>query len=888
MPKAAVLITDESTGVPRTVETDAEGRFEATNLRPGTYRVEIVTTSFKKFEQTGVVLRATRHRPRGREARARRRSPRRSRSRPRPRTTSSWRARPSSAGLDEQQLRDLPRNSRDMQSFLLLNPNVLGRRATTCSSSAAGPTASPTSRTARPPRTRSSARVGNSAPGLDAIAEMQVLSNSYSAEYGGLAGVVVTTKRGGNALPGHGLLRLQLRRPERPHLRPEVGCPGGRRCGDPNADTHQHRWGASASAGRSVTNKTFFFANYEGSNDKAIYGGGTGRPSRPRRCAPATSRARRFTIKDPLTGLPFPGNVIPASRLDPSAQKIMNFFYPLPNQGTLVDRLRRLPAVRARDAQPPARGPADRPRAELEGLALPPRRATSTATRAAITLRGAATRSPTCRSWSATLDTAAVVGGWTKIFSTTVVNEFRVGYNYDNSRAAEQLRRSRTSTPSSASRRRPASSARAASASRPSASRAARTGPSNIAGRRPQRRPDHQPELLLDQQQPDLRHRQPLAPRPAASGTATWRVTASASASTTAASTGSTARRPGNAFADFLLGNVSRPCARPRTPRAAPLDGHSDDFALFAQDDWRVSNDLTVFLGLRYELVGHVAREERHARQLHARRRRPPRRPERRGGEPAAARPAGPGPDAHRRPRPACPTRSSTPTRTTSARASASPGGSAATTRPCSAAASASSTPRSPCRACATCWPRTSSATPGLPRRQPLAARLLAAATPFVDPADFGNQGIDPNLQSPGHLPVQPDPRARARRRHRRAGQLHRLDDAEAPRRHATTTRCRPAPSSSTPTTPTTYARLPFPPTAPTWTSSRTRARASSTRSRSSCTRRWKERPGVQRRLHLRPLRQQRPRLGQQHASGVVQLRPLRHREATAGPTRTW
>ena len=29
-------------------------------------------------------------------------------------------------GLDSQQLRDLPRSSRDMQSFLLLNPNVLG------------------------------------------------------------------------------------------------------------------------------------------------------------------------------------------------------------------------------------------------------------------------------------------------------------------------------------------------------------------------------------------------------------------------------------------------------------------------------------------------------------------------------------------------------------------------------------------------------------------------------------------------------------------------------------------------------------------------------------------------------------------------------------------
>src|SRR5512136_1002482 len=58
VPNASVLITDESTGVPRTAATDAEGRFEALNLRPGTYRVEITAANFKKFEATHVVLRA--------------------------------------------------------------------------------------------------------------------------------------------------------------------------------------------------------------------------------------------------------------------------------------------------------------------------------------------------------------------------------------------------------------------------------------------------------------------------------------------------------------------------------------------------------------------------------------------------------------------------------------------------------------------------------------------------------------------------------------------------------------------------------------------------------------------------------------------------------------
>ena len=200
MAKASVLITDESTGVPRTAETDAEGRFEATNLRPGSYRVEIITTSFKKYEQTDVVLRASSiaRVDAKLELGALTES-----------VTVSAEAKSDIVvespaviqGLDEQQLRDLPRSSRDMQSFLLLNPNVLG--GTDDMQFLGGRTYGVSYIQDGQASTNAIfGTVGNSAPGLDSIAEIQVLSNSYSAEYGGLAGVVVTTKRGGNAYRG--------------------------------------------------------------------------------------------------------------------------------------------------------------------------------------------------------------------------------------------------------------------------------------------------------------------------------------------------------------------------------------------------------------------------------------------------------------------------------------------------------------------------------------------------------------------------------------------------------------------------------------------------------------------------------------------------------------
>ena len=203
VPKAAVLVTDEATGVPRALETDDQGRYEAANLQPGTYRVEVVTNNFKKFERTGVLVRAsgtalvdvtleignmTETVTVSAETL----------------NNITLDSQAISRGLDAQQLRDLPRSSRDVQSFLLLNPNVVGGSGDTDIQFLGDKTYGVSYIQDGQASTNAIfGTVGNSAPGLDAVEEIQVLSNSFSAEYGGLAGVVVTTKRGSNALRGN-------------------------------------------------------------------------------------------------------------------------------------------------------------------------------------------------------------------------------------------------------------------------------------------------------------------------------------------------------------------------------------------------------------------------------------------------------------------------------------------------------------------------------------------------------------------------------------------------------------------------------------------------------------------------------------------------------------
>ena len=60
----------------------------------------------------------------------------------------------------------------------------------------------------------------------------------------------------------------------------------------------------------------------------------------------------------------------------------------------------------------------------------------------------------------------------------------------------------------------------------------------------------------------------------------------------------------GNAFADLLLGMPNQVREQRNTRGDEPMDTFSNDWAVFAQDDLKLNPRLTLFLGLRYEVIG--------------------------------------------------------------------------------------------------------------------------------------------------------------------------------------------------------------------------------------------------------------------------------------------
>jgi hypothetical protein len=158
---------------------------------------------------------------------------------------------------------------------------------------------------------------------VDAIQEFNVRSNLYSAESGRLGGAQINIAIKSGTNEPHGSAYGFLRNDEfdaRNFF--DVAKP----------EFHQSQFGGTI-GGPVIKDKFFYFGNYEGLRlAKSL--------TRAFTVPTPGLRSGQFTtpIRDPQTGLPFAGNVIPDSRISPVAKGLLQFI-PLPNQPGAANNL---------------------------------------------------------------------------------------------------------------------------------------------------------------------------------------------------------------------------------------------------------------------------------------------------------------------------------------------------------------------------------------------------------------------------------------------------------------------------------------------------------------------------------------------------------------------
>ena len=165
-------------------------------------------------------------------------------------------------------------------------------------------------------------------PSPDALAEVKVDTNNYSAEFGNVAGALIgsTIKSGTNEFHGNVFeywrdSKMAANSWDNNRVTPAAKKP----------ELSQHIFGATL-GGPLVRNKVFFFADYQGFIRNRP--GELVRSVAPEAWRRGDLSTAGVTIRDPRTGQPFPGNIIPTSRFSPIARAILanQTLYPLPNR----------------------------------------------------------------------------------------------------------------------------------------------------------------------------------------------------------------------------------------------------------------------------------------------------------------------------------------------------------------------------------------------------------------------------------------------------------------------------------------------------------------------------------------------------------------------------
>jgi Carboxypeptidase regulatory-like domain/TonB-dependent Receptor Plug Domain len=367
VPGATVTIRETGKNTSATFLTDATGNYAAPFLVPGTYAIEVQVQGFKKWVRDGIILQVN-QRARvdvalevgGLEE-----------------TTTVVASSPvlntdsSEVGtvIEERAIKELPLNGRNFATLVYLTPGVTPGQAGENLSGAS---------TFNPRGASNFNALGHQAnanawlidgidnneftfntvivvPSVEQVREFKVLTGVFSAEFGRGAGVVsVSTKSGSNQLHGTGYEYLRNDAFDaRNFFVRKVERPDGSLQKDPVPPLHRHQFGGALGGALVIPgmydghNRTFFFADYTGIRERRGVTTVNTVPTAQARLGDFSNYRDRngnlIVIYDPATTRvdatgqivrdPFPGNVIPADRINEVGANIASL-YPLPNTGS--------------------------------------------------------------------------------------------------------------------------------------------------------------------------------------------------------------------------------------------------------------------------------------------------------------------------------------------------------------------------------------------------------------------------------------------------------------------------------------------------------------------------------------------------------------------------
>lgn len=345
IPNAKVTITSPSTGVSVALTTDNRGYFTSAPINPDTYSVAVTAPGFQSQSQAGIVLRVQDRLNLNFKMAIGQVT----------QTVEVTNATPtidtqtSSLGqvIAAQTITQMPLNGRSYLQLAGLSTGVvetgMGRNSQT-NGNTGGSSGQPGQVTFTADGSRGTLNnfildgVDNNSndngglvfnTSVDALQEFKIQTSSYSAEFGRSGGAVINavTKSGTNSY--HGDVFEFFRNSAldaRNFFQPASQ--------GPKAPFKQNQWGATV-GGPIKKDKLFWFGDYQGTsiNDPTPLTSTV--PSMAERTGDFSGTGN--TIYDPntynaatSTRTPFPGNVIPAKRIDPVAQAFINL-YPAPN-----------------------------------------------------------------------------------------------------------------------------------------------------------------------------------------------------------------------------------------------------------------------------------------------------------------------------------------------------------------------------------------------------------------------------------------------------------------------------------------------------------------------------------------------------------------------------